>query len=822
MTLATGTRLGRYEIVGQLGAGGMGEVYRARDHQLRRDVAIKVLPASYSTDPDRLRRFEQEAQAAGGLNHPAILAIHDVGVQGGSPFLVSELLEGQTLRGRLIHGLLPLRTSLDLAMQLAQGLAAAHDKAIVHRDLKPENLFVTTDGRLKILDFGVAKLTQRVPVGPADAAETMTTATLTDAGTVLGTVGYMSPEQVRGAAADHRSDIFSFGVILYEMLAGRRAFARGSPVETMNAILADDPPSIWSGIGRAAGSSGAGSEPLPPAGAQSLDRVVRRCLEKRADDRFQSARDLGFALTEVASGLSAPVATGPLPTARPWRAVWMTVAALMLVAGLAWVSGLFGFRPGQPGAGGEFRIASLAVLPLENISNDPEQEYFSDGMTEALISDLARVGGLRVTSRYSVMTYKSNSPRKPLTQIARELNVDGVLVGSVMRSGDRVRISAQLIDGKTDRHIWANSYERDLRDVLALQGEVARAVAQEVKITLTPQEEAHLTAARPVNRESHVAYLRGRYLLGKGTERAIRQAIDHFNQAIALDPVSARPYAGLSDAYAALRFSHLRPHAVMPEAKAAAVKALELDPALAEGYISMAVVLMQYEFDWPASEQALKKAIDLSPNLGDAHQYYALYLGGLERHDEARREADRAVELDPLSPAMLSNAGFVAYLAGQYDRMIELNQKALDLEPNFWPALRDLGLGYERAGRFADAISSLQKAKEIDAHSSVLEMLAGAYAAWGKKDEARKVLAELNDLASRQYVCAYEVATVYAGLGDKDSTLHWLEKGYKERADCMAWAAADPKLDTMEGDARFQDVLQRIGLSRQKRGALKR
>ena len=662
MSLATGTRLGRYEIVSLLGAGGMGEVYRARDHQLRRDVAIKVLPPSVLNDPDWLQRFEQEAQAAGGLNHPNILAIHDVGTEDGSPFIVSELLEGQTLRGRLIAGPLSVRTALDLALQTAQGLAAAHDKGIVHRDLKPENLFVTTDGRAKILDFGLAKLTQREPDAPAGDANT-TVGTLTAVGTVLGTVGYMSPEQVRGVPTDHRSDIFSFGVILYEMLSGRRAFARGFLVETMSAILEDDPPAIWSGLGRASRSSNTTELELDSARMQSLDRVVRRCLEKRPEDRFQSARDLAFALTEVTSGLNASALVGRSSITRGPSAWWMATVALIATTIPALVFGLVYFRRDEPVQVGDARIGSLAVIPLENLSNDPEQEYFSDGMTEALISDLARVGGLRVISRTSVMNYKSKSDRKPLTQIARELNVDAILEGSVVRSGERVRISARLIDGKTDRHIWANSYERDLRDVLALQGEVARAVAQEIKITLTPQEEAHLAAVRPVNRESHEAYMRGRYMLGKGTERAVRQAIDYFKQAIDLDPGSARPYAGLSDAYATLRLSHLRPHAVMPQAKAAAAKALELDPNLAEGHVSMAVVLLQYEFDWPAAEQALKKAIDLSPNLADAHHYYALYLAGLERHDEARKAIDRALELDPLSLMILCNAGFIGYLA---------------------------------------------------------------------------------------------------------------------------------------------------------------
>ncbi len=465
MSLSPGVRLGRYEIIALIGAGGMGEVYRARDERLKRDVALKVLPASFSTDPDRLRRFEQEAQAAGSLNHPNVLAIYDVGTHDGSPFIVSELLEGETLRRRLAGGSLPVPAAFDIAMQTTEGLAAAHEKGIVHRDLKPENLFITTGGRAKILDFGLAKLADPALDVPDAHTNMATVGAPTEVGTVLGTVGYMSPEQVRGERADHRSDIFSFGAILYEMLTGRRAFAGGSAADTMSAILRDQPPPLSPNL------------TLPPA----IERVVRRCLEKRADDRFQTARDLRFALGEAASGLSVPIAALQSPPSRARRAWWVAAAGLALLAAtLALMSGLVDLRRMVPGRGGDGpRIASLAVLPLQNLSNDPEQEYFSDGMTEALISDLARVSGLRLISRTSAMTYRST--QKTLPQIARELNVDAVVVGTVVRSGGRVRITAQLIDAKTDRHLWANSYERDLRDVLTLQAEVARAVAQEIR-----------------------------------------------------------------------------------------------------------------------------------------------------------------------------------------------------------------------------------------------------------------------------------------------------------------------------------------------------
>jgi eukaryotic-like serine/threonine-protein kinase len=800
MPLSPGTYLGPYEVIAPIGAGSMGEVYRARDARLKRDVAIKILP---SNDPDRLRRFEQEAQAAGSLNDPNILAIYDVGTSEGIPFIVSELLSGETLRAHLAGTPVPMPKALDLAHQIARGLSAAHANGIVHRDLKPENLFVTRNGRIKILDFGLAKLTDLERPLNAPQSDVPTMAAGTEIGMVLGTAGYMSPEQVRGDAADARSDIFSVGAVLYELLGGRRAFGGASPVEAMSAILRDEPPDLI-----------VSNAPAPPA----LDRLVRRCLAKRPEDRYQSARDLELALADVVTDLSVTPAAGALHDRRSRSLLWITVGAMAAASVLAVIALAPGIaRRASPAdapapSAAPAPIRSLVVLPLVNYSKDPEQEYFSDGMTEALIADLARVGGLRVISRTSAMTYKS--AKKALPEIARELNVDAVVEGSVVRTGDTVRITAQLIEAKTDRPLWSNSYERSLRDVLSLQGDVAQAIAREIRITLTPREAARFAAARAVNPDAHEAYLRGRHALSKMTEPDIRKAMDYFSHAIGKDPGYAPPYAGLADAYSLLRFSYAAPHAVMPQSKAAAAKAIELDPALAEGHVSMAVVHMTYEFDWTAAERELNQAIGLSPNLADAHMNYALFLGGLGRPNEARSEIELAQKLDPLSPWIMSTAGWIHYLARQYDRSLEANLRALELDPNFWPAHRDLGLAYEKVGRFADAVASLQKARALDANSSVLEMLAGAYAAWGKKVEARQVLADLNKMAGQHYVCPYEVATVHAGLGDEKAALEWLEKGYKERADCMAWTGADPKLDGLHGDPQFEDLLRRMRISR--------
>ena len=788
MVLRRGDRLGPYEIIAPLGAGGMGEVYRGRDPRIGREVAIKVLPQSFSKDADRLRRFEREARSAGMLNHPNVVVVYDVGEEEGSPYIVSELLEGESLRERLATGLLSSAVALEYVGQIARGLAAAHEKGIVHRDLKPENIFVTRDDRVKLLDFGLAKLTH-AEAPQADATEAPTVSG-TEAGVTLGTIGYMSPEQVRGLTADARSDIFSFGAVIYEMLGGRRAFRSASPVETMNAILKDDPVPFAT-LGRSV--------------APALERVIRKCLAKDPASRFQSAADLSFALTEASVDSELPRS----PLRRGMRRIFPIAAAGAAIAiGLV----LWSRRPAPAGAGGTPRFSSLAVLPLQNVSGNREEEYFSDGMTEALISDLAQVSALRVISRTSVMQYKDT--KKPLPQIARELGVDAVIEGSVMRAGDRVRITAQLIDAKADRHLWAHDYERDVRDVLSLQSEVARAVAQEVRAKLTSGEEVRLAKARPIDPAAQEAYLKGRYFLAKGTEDAIVKAIGYFRVAIEKEPLGARGYAGLSDAYSGLRSIYRRPHDVMPQAKAAAVKAVELDDSLAEGHVSLAFAEMFYDFDWRAAEREFRRAIELNPSLADAHDGLALYLMANERHEEAITEIERARRLDPLSPIVLGDASWVYYGARRYNRALELARQWVEQVPESPWSHTYLGLALEKTGHVEEAIGELEKAASSDRSVTILEWLGGAYAAAGRRNDARRILAELTGRAQTRYVCPYEVATVYAGLGDKDSAINWLQKGVQERADCMPWIQADSKMDSLRSDPRFAAILRGVGFGR--------
>jgi serine/threonine protein kinase len=645
--LTAGTTIGPYVVQSLIGAGGLGEVYRAHDPRLGRDVAIKVLPNIFASDPDRLSRFEQEARAA-AAEVPNIMANFErMGAAAGEKihYVVSELLEGETLRACLSRGPSPVGQTVDLVSQLASGLAAAHKKGIIHRDLKPENLFLTAEGRLKILDFGLAKLTRARGSSPFDVP---TLAHETGAGVVLGTVGYMSPEQVRGIAVDHRADIFAVGAILYEMLSGQRAFQKPTAAEIMTAILNENPP--------ATSKIGPG---VPPA----FLRVVDRCLEKSPERRFQSAQDLAVALEAVSdpgrfiASLSdesaieevpastiepAPqVARRKFPRQLVAACLVLGVIATALIVGLNWDRLRRRWLP----AAGAHRIESLAVLPLHNLSPDREQEYFSDGMTDQLITDLAKFGGLRVISHTSVERYKGT--QRSLPDIARELGVDAVVEGTVTRSGDRVRITAQLIDARTDAHLWAETYQRDVRDVLSLQDELSRDIAEEVRIKVTPEERSRVTAARTVNPQAYDAYLRGRHLWLQRNPGAIASAIDYFQQAVREDPSFALAYSGLADCY----WVGWGTKVDIPLAEQYARKAIALQPELAEGHVSLGVAL-GYRHEMAEAGQELRRAIELNPNYAMAHHLYADYLRSVGRLADAIVESDRTKQLHPLYIAL--------------------------------------------------------------------------------------------------------------------------------------------------------------------------
>jgi TolB-like protein/Tfp pilus assembly protein PilF len=793
VTVSQGTRLGPYEILAPLGAGGMGEVYRARDQRLGREVAVKVLPAEYAADPERLKRFEREARATAALSHPNILAVHDVGTHEGVSYLVEELLEGESLRERLERDDLSLGEALRIAGEIARGLAAAHEKGIVHRDLKPGNVFLTTHGTVKVLDFGLAKLMPRVTADEAETLSTAATAT-TRLGGVLGTAAYMAPEQARGKPVDRRADVFAFGVVLYEMLAGERPFRGSSGTEVMAAILTDEP------------------APLPAA--------VGRCLAKDPGRRYQRAGEVRSVLEAVQSGAAAAPemvrhAAGP---SRRWLAAAVVLAAA--IAGVVAVD-LGGVRTRvMAGITGPQPSIKLAVLPFANLTGDPEQEYLSDGLTQELIAQLGRLHpqALSVIARTSVMRYKKNDA--PIDQIGRELGVEYVLEGSAQREANRVRVTAELIHVRDQTQVWADSFERELAGILALQSDVARQVAGALALKLLPAEQARLSSVGAVNPEAYEAYLKGSYHWQKLTPTDIDTAERYFELALEKDPSYAPAYEGLAWVWGARKqMAIAAPAEAGPKSKAAAERAIALDGASPPAHLTLAVVRSWTDWDWAGAEPEWRRALELDPNSATTHAYFAHFLANLGRADEALPHAERALELDPFNALFYAMYGVVLQYQRRWDESIAAARTALSLQPDMPVARSVLQRAYiakgmrdeqladqrERIARDPERMAAFEQGLAEGGYEGAQRRIADLLAA--RYEEARGV----PDAGARRVYMPVGIAWRYLDAGDTERAIDWLEEAYDVRDANLPYVGL-PSWDALRPDPRFRALLRRIGL----------
>jgi serine/threonine-protein kinase len=769
MTLTAGTKLGRYEIRSQLGAGGMGEVYLAEDTILDRKVALKILPQEFAEDKDKMSRFVREAKSASALNHPNIITIHEIGESNGRHFITTEYIEGETLKTRLKGQSLSLKATLEIALQVASALDAAHRAGIVHRDIKPDNVMVRDDGIVKVLDFGLVKLsaTDRSEVDREGETKLQVN---TRVGMIMGTVAYMSPEQARGQETDARTDIWSFGCVLYEMLTRQQPFQGETMTDVLANIIHREPASILA------------HRKDTPA---ELERIVTKAVWKNKDERYQSARELFNDLQQLQTQ--------------------MLVEAELIRSGEG--KNIAQIQPSP-------FLNSIAVLPFANISAEKDNEYFSEGLTEEIIMNLSKLQMLKVIARGSTMRYVKEG--KTHKQTASDLGVQYLLEGSVRRQGKDLRITAQLIDASRDVYLWAETYRGTMEDIFDIQEKVAAEIVQALQLRLSPNEKQILKQRFTENTVAYQLYLQGRFFWNKRSEEGLKTAIRYFEKAIEKDPQYALAWAGIADSYSLLgEYGNIPRKETYPKAEAAVYKALEIDNRLAEVHTSLASLLMLSKWDWVNSKKEFKLALELNPNYATAHHWYSQWFLSMGKLEESLRMISRAAELDPVSQAILKDQGLTLYYNRQYDSAIEIARKTLELDPNYAAAHRLLSLAYQGKELFDEAIAENQNWGTLTGNKvETTVALAQLYAVSGRSEDAKKLIevVEKDKLVIDQ-VCR-GLAMVYAALDENDIAFKWLEKSYERHEESLLSLKVDPKADRLRSDPRFIALLKKIGVER--------